>query len=475
MKKFLFLSSAFIMTTLGAFGADGTITGGAGTCTFDVLGVSDNNATANTIATWTLNEYECGAGQYLLNSDGTLKCTECPVGSYCPGGKFTVESDNKGANACPTDYTSDAAATAETECYMGCELECTQQTCPEHSENCTHGVSSTNGKQYVGGTCNAEKTFCSINFECAPGYNKTIANSEFIAKATSTYSSNNLRHVSCNLNKTSSANTFWNLFSIDSCDSVEPGEAITIGYDSIDDDMSIFYPNYYIRWQISYNNHDINSDDVIRKQYNNSDGNAETFAYTYNTNFTREITGTNVWVKPVSIFLMTPTAKMIADILINGITYSETNILWNQLHASVSDLEFTAIQKLSNGIGVGSLSKEEAWALFFTSSTIEVPLNYPWIFVGESNDDTSNNYALNLLGKGTDYVFGIEDPTKNPLVQFLPDNGATYCMSNAININWNPDNGTDALQSMCMYNDGLAVPDDPVKPGYTFTGWKLVE
>ena len=63
----------------------------------------------------------------------------------------------------------------------------------------------------------------------------------------------------------------------------------------------------------------------------------------------------------------------------------------------------------------------------------------------------------------------------NPFLRFLPNNGATYCMNNSININWNPDNGTDASQSMCMYNNGLATPDDPVRPGYTFMGWKLVE
>ena len=66
-----------------------------------------------------------------LNSDGTLECTECPVGSYCPGGKFTVESENNGVNTCPTDYTSDAGATGENECYMGCELACSKNVeCP---------------------------------------------------------------------------------------------------------------------------------------------------------------------------------------------------------------------------------------------------------------------------------------------------------------------------------------------------------
>ena len=100
MKKY-FLSSMLVLGLItSAFGADGTITGGAGTCTVDVLGVSDNNATANTIATWALNEYECPAGRYL--DEDTLTCITCPTGAYCPGGTYTIESENKGTNACPT-------------------------------------------------------------------------------------------------------------------------------------------------------------------------------------------------------------------------------------------------------------------------------------------------------------------------------------------------------------------------------------
>ena len=175
MKKILFLSSAFLMTMAGAHAADKIITN-ANTCTVDVLGVADNNATANTIATWSLIDYECPAGQYLLNSDGTLKCTECPVGSYCPGGKFTVESDTNGANACPTDYTSDAAATAESECYMGCELACsTNVECPAHSNNCTHREFKTTGKQFSGSACNAYPSVCPIaDFGCDEGYTKEV-------------------------------------------------------------------------------------------------------------------------------------------------------------------------------------------------------------------------------------------------------------------------------------------------------------
>ena len=106
MKKNLFLTTVLLAGLVApAFAEDAAtpdkkITGGAGTCTVDVLGVSDNNATANTIATWSLNSYECAAGQYL--DETTLNCTECPTGSYCPGGVFTVEANNS-KTACPTD------------------------------------------------------------------------------------------------------------------------------------------------------------------------------------------------------------------------------------------------------------------------------------------------------------------------------------------------------------------------------------
>ena len=110
MKKILFLSSAFIMTTLGAFGANGTITGGANTCTVDVLGVSDNNATANTIATWTLNEYTLTPGQYLSVTDTSVDKATCPAGSYCVGGTgFTLDNADTSIAQCPSSHPKSRA------------------------------------------------------------------------------------------------------------------------------------------------------------------------------------------------------------------------------------------------------------------------------------------------------------------------------------------------------------------------------
>ncbi|MBR2510554.1 MAG: hypothetical protein IKB59_00095, partial [Alphaproteobacteria bacterium] len=71
MKKYLFLSSAFLMTMAGAHAADKIITS-ANTCTVDVLGVSDNNATANTIATWDLIDYTLDPGEYLKVTDTSV-------------------------------------------------------------------------------------------------------------------------------------------------------------------------------------------------------------------------------------------------------------------------------------------------------------------------------------------------------------------------------------------------------------------
>ena len=50
------------------------------------------------------------------------------------------------------------------------------------------------------------------------------------------------------------------------------------------------------------------------------------------------------------------------------------------------------------------------------------------------------------------------------------------CIANTINIDWNPDNGGEHTVNQCTYEGTVTLPTpDPVKPGYTFTGWKLVD
>ena len=153
MKKY-FLSSMLLMGLMApAFGADGKITGGAGTCTVDVLGVYDNNATANTIATWALNDYKCGAGQYL--DEDTLACITCPAGSYCPGGTYTVENADEGTNACPTGYkNSDTGASADTQCYTDCKVS-----------DIAHATAVTGNDYYGTGTDTCVVTNCELGYQ----------------------------------------------------------------------------------------------------------------------------------------------------------------------------------------------------------------------------------------------------------------------------------------------------------------------
>ena len=64
---------------------------------------------------------------------------------------------------------------------------------------------------------------------------------------------------------------------------------------------------------------------------------------------------------------------------------------------------------------------------------------------------------------------------RGAVMNSLPALPAT-CAANTIYIDWNPDNGGDHIKNMCTYDGEITLPTpDPVKPGYTFTGWKLVD
>lgn len=65
-----------------------------------------------------LNQVTCDAGKYLPM--GTLTCTTCPAGSWCPGNQtfeFNAVTD-QGITACPSAYpNSEISATAITQCF----------------------------------------------------------------------------------------------------------------------------------------------------------------------------------------------------------------------------------------------------------------------------------------------------------------------------------------------------------------------
>ena len=164
MKRNKILSSAFvmIMASFGAFGADKIITS-ANTCTVDVLGVSDNNATANTIATWDLIDYTLNPGQYLNVTETSVDKTTCPAGSYCVGGGFTVETAGNSIAQCPTGYPNSAnGASSDTQCYTACTVDMVAK------------ATKVTGNDYYGtGTDTCEPTECVAGWHVKPGLNLT--------------------------------------------------------------------------------------------------------------------------------------------------------------------------------------------------------------------------------------------------------------------------------------------------------------
>ena len=142
--------------------------------TLNGASVSDSfvwNTTDNQtlVATWKQLSAECASGEYLPANTAT--CVPCKENNYCSGGEYNVSDKDTGLTPCPDGYvTDDTGATSETQCYTTCTKQCAQQTCPENA-TCTHGaVTSTTGKQYYGGTCNAPTSTCEMTVNCDSGY-----------------------------------------------------------------------------------------------------------------------------------------------------------------------------------------------------------------------------------------------------------------------------------------------------------------
>ena len=526
MKKY-FLTTALMGTFIApAFGADKIITS-TNTCTVDVLGVSDNNATANTIATWSLIEYECGAGQYLLNSDGTLKCTECPAGSYCPGGKYTVESDTNGANVCPTDYTSDAGAVGENECYMGCELACSKNVeCPAHSNNCIHSEFKTTGKQFSGGACNAYSSVCPIaDFQCDMGYRKEKMSINDISNI---YQSLGMSFDESSILACSVDNQDLTDNGVNDCEIIKPGQ-LSLGW------MLVEFSN---------NEYD-NKNTIGLKQgseYQCYDDTGEVLtlqaSYLSNANFQGMDSGKNLWARLSNFAIPTPATELLvkftksdesiynqdAKILLNYL--EDVSEIYSMLKADDADAFVSqAEQELRKNLSTKNVNKvievmkrtkngeinseqdlkSELFNIIFTevASYNHVNSLSPEIqrFVTVFNDSdasieeqgvafiTAFYSTLNFVETNSPWVGlsedGRFDTTKlyNILFNLNCIFGAfvslevelSLCQTNTINIDWNPDNGGAHIQNMCYYDGVVALPSDPVKPGYTFTGWKLVE
>ena len=358
----------------GANAADKIITN-ANTCTVDVLGVSDNNATANTIATWDLKDYECPAGQYLLETETNVECTECPTGSYCPGGTYTVESENMGKTACPTTHPNSAeGAGADIQCYTACTVDMVAK------------ATAVTGNDYYGtGVDTCEPTACVAGWHVKPGLDigETIGEE---AGANSAYINNTGSFSEMNYDGKGSK-----------------GQE----YYGISDKMSFAV-------------------DYAGKGILTGHGRCSTQEGT-NNDWT--------WTNPTIVNTLTDETGQ------EGAQYC---------YCQVDGFTPTGDDKV-------------------------IVTSAPWVFRNdyESADDCASYCTL-------DCAHRLRYDDKNFLafraavMNNLPAMPAT-CAANTINIDWNPDNNGAHTINQCTYEGSITVPADPVKPGYTFMGWKLLE
>ena len=437
MKKY-FLTTALMGTFIApAFGADKIITS-ANTCTVDVLGVSDNNATANTIATWDLIDYTLNPGQYLSVTETSVDKTTCPAGSYCVGGGYTVETADNSIAQCPTGYPNSATgAGAQNQCYTACTVA---------TANIAHATAVSGNDYYGSGVDTCGATACETGYH-VDGDIEIVEKTPVIPVNYET-AGTNFGYISADGNSTYrttenglTANNTWavnfnygTVYGRASCQpSADPAsvyavnniEAVMGGSKTIDE----FRTELTTQYGQAKANSIMDFGELVMSGAEDAftnEANFETFAKYFVTlsespdkNYTTDSTGQYCYCQ------------------LDGFAPATDGVLGEK-------------------------------------STVT---SAPWVFhfaVFGSADACASSCASNcsymqdadLLGRAfRAAVFGS-----------LGALSTGVCAANTINIDWNPDNGGEHIKNMCTYDGAVTLPTpDPVKPGYTFTGWKLVE
>ena len=439
MKKY-FLSSMLVMGLMvPAFGADEIITGGANTCTVDVLGVSDNNATANTIATWDLIDYTLSPGQYLNVTETSVDKTTCPAGSYCVGGGYTVETANNSIAQCPTEYPNSAeGAGADTQCYTACTVA---------TANIAHATAVSGNDYYGSGVDTCGATACETGYH-VDGGGIELVEKDPLVPISLTDAGDGFRFVRADGTSGSDGTV----------DAI-PADSVTA-------------PN---TWATVF------ADGVVYGKAScqpKADAGNE---YIY-SNMVGILDGT----------IPMETVRSELEIRVGA---SKAEVYMGFLEAVLSDGEgmseeerITAVKKyFAVGIAENANYSTDSTGHYCycqmdgftpTGGTKEIVTSAPWVF--NTGGIVSADHCASACA---DYC---ADSLQRDDVDYLGFRGAVFgaldlvesggiCAANTINIDWNPDNNGAHIKNMCTYDGSITVPSDPVKPGYTFTGWKLLE
>ncbi len=423
-----------------AFGADKIITN-ANTCTVDVLGVSDNNATANTIATWDLIDYTLDPGEYLNVTDTSVTETTCPAGSYCVGGGFTVETADNSIAQCPTGYpNSDAGAGAHTQCYTACTVA---------TANIAHATAVSGNDYYGSGVDTCGATACETGYHVDGGGLELVEKTPLVP-ISMTDAGDGFRRV----------DAYGTSYSYGTVDAI-PADSVTA-------------PN---TWATAYSKGTVYGKASCQPKADP--------AYDYVMSNMESIFSGSKSMETVRSELTALSGPIKAEAMIGYLEIAMTN-------GGEGMAEEDMFEKMAKFLVVYSESSDKNYStdstgqycycqmdgFMPTGGTKEIVTSAPWVF---SNDDGSAGDCASSCAFGCaviqqdDSVYG--RAFRAVVVGSLGTVSAGgTCAANTINIDWNPDNGGEHTKNMCTYDGSITLPTpDPVKPGYTFTGWKLVE
>ncbi len=416
-----------------AFGADKIITS-ANTCTVDVLGVSDNNAVANTIATWDLIDYTLNPGQYLNVTETSVDKTTCPAGSYCVGGGYTVETADNSIAQCPTGYPNSAnGASADTQCYTACTVA---------TANIAHATAVSGNDYYGTGTDTCYATACDKGYHVDGGGVSLVEKDPLVP--------------------------------ISLTDAGMGSAAVEI----TGDPGNYQFPDSGLTekgtWATAYS-----EGTVYGKASCQSTTDPALEYYFNNVNSVgRDITREEFYAGLVSA---------------GGASKAEVCMGFLELNLSdgegMSEAEQIAAAKKYYAVGIatdGNYTTDSSGRYCYcqidgfmpTGGDKVIVTSAPWVFKYDidSADDCAFECASTCAGTlKNDDVYALAFRAAVVGALDLVESGG-ICAANTINIDWNPDNGGDHIKNMCTYDGSITLPTpDPVKPGYTFTGWKLVD
>ncbi len=420
-----------------AFGVDKIITS-ANTCTVDVLGVSDNNATANTIATWDLIDYTLDPGQYLNVTETSVDKTTCPAGSYCVGGGFTVETANNSIAQCPTGYPNSAnGASADTQCYTACTVA---------AANIAHAT-AVGGNDYFGDGADA----CYAT-ACDAGY-----------------------HVDGDV------------------ELVEQTPLIPVNYETAGTNYGYISADGNDAYQTTENGLTANNTWAVNFDYGRVYGRASCQSTTdpasvYTMNNLEAVMGSSKTMDELRTELTTQYGQAKANSIMDFfemVMSGAEDVYTNEVNFETFAKYFVTLSESSDKNYTTDSTGQYCYCQMDGFSPITDGVlgekisvtSAPWVFeydLGSADNCESECADLCAGSLRADNVGG--RAFRAAAFGSLGTQMSGICAANTINIDWNPDNGGDHIKNMCTYDGSITLPTpDPVKPGYTFTGWKLVE